>query len=285
MLRPRHGSRWRGRPRWLPPDDLTAREVEVLGLIAIGRSNADIATALSISLNTVATHVRSILAKTRCANRTEAAYAMRKGIGAVMRFVAPRKRRASGGPGRQAPCSALGCPLSRLSGNWPERRREGCSEVVRASRHALEALLNMRYSFDGIRKIPHPEEAAKRRLEGHATRIQAIVDLLTASFAGMTDMKMKRPCVYILASRRNRTLYVGVTSDLAQRIGRHRSDAAEGFVRRYGVYRPVFVEFHETMADGIVREKRIKRWRRAWKLKLIEQQNPQWRDLCEDLTL
>jgi DNA-binding NarL/FixJ family response regulator len=63
------------------PDDLTAREVEVLGLIAIGRSNADIATALSISLNTVATHVRNILAKTGCANRTEAAaYAMRQGL-------------------------------------------------------------------------------------------------------------------------------------------------------------------------------------------------------------
>jgi putative endonuclease len=93
----------------------------------------------------------------------------------------------------------------------------------------------------------------------------------------------RRPCVYILASQRNGTLYVGVTADLARRIWQHRSDAVAGFVQDYRVYRLVFAEFHETMADAILREKRIKKWRRAWKLELIERQNPQWRDLYDQV--
>jgi putative endonuclease len=92
-------------------------------------------------------------------------------------------------------------------------------------------------------------------------------------------MNEKSPCVYILASKRNGTLYVGVTSDIARRAWEHRSNAVGGFVRDYGVYRLVFVEFHETMADAILRAKRAKKWRRAWKLALIERNNPQWRDL------
>ena len=95
----------------------------------------------------------------------------------------------------------------------------------------------------------------------------------------------KRPCVYILASGRNGTLYVGVTSDLATRVWQHRSSAVDGFARHYRLHRLVFAEFHETMADAILREKRIKKWRRAWKLELIEGQNPQWRDLYEELPL
>jgi putative endonuclease len=95
----------------------------------------------------------------------------------------------------------------------------------------------------------------------------------------------KRPCVYILASRRNGTLYVGVTSDLARRVSHHRLGVVEGFTRDYGVRTLVFAEFHETMEDAILREKRIKKWRRAWKLELIEQHNPQWRDLCDELVL
>jgi len=98
-------------------------------------------------------------------------------------------------------------------------------------------------------------------------------------------MSNKRPCVYILASRCNGTLYVGVTSDLARRVSQHRSGLVEGFTRNYGVRRLVFAEFHDTMEDAIVREKRVKRWRRAWKLELIEQHNPQWRDLYEELAL
>jgi putative endonuclease len=97
-------------------------------------------------------------------------------------------------------------------------------------------------------------------------------------------MTTKRPCVYILASKRNGTLYVGVTSDIARRVWEHRSDAIAGFVRDYGVHRLVFVEFHDGMADAILREKRLKKWRRAWKLELIERFNPQWRDLYDELT-
>jgi putative endonuclease len=89
--------------------------------------------------------------------------------------------------------------------------------------------------------------------------------------------------VYILASRRNGTLYVGVTSDLARRVSEHRSGAVAGFVRDYGVHRLVFAEFHETMEGAIVREKRIKKWRRAWKLKMIDRHNPQWRDLSDEV--
>ena len=92
-----------------------------------------------------------------------------------------------------------------------------------------------------------------------------------------------RPCVYILASQRNGTLYIGVTSDVARRAWQHRTGAVEGFTRRYGVYILVHVEFHATMAEAILREKQIKKWRRAWKLALIEQHNPQWRDLYDEL--
>jgi putative endonuclease len=99
-----------------------------------------------------------------------------------------------------------------------------------------------------------------------------------------------RPCVYILASRRNDTLrndtlYVGVTNDIAQRTWVHRSDMAGGFTKRYQVHRLVYVEFHATMPDAILREKQVKKWRRAWKLELIERDNPQWRDLYDDLLL
>ena len=96
-------------------------------------------------------------------------------------------------------------------------------------------------------------------------------------------MNMRRPCVYILASKRNGTLYIGVTNDIGRRAWEHRSNAVGGFVRDYGVHRLVFVEFHETMADAILREKRIKKWRRTWKLELIERHNRQWRDLYEEL--
>jgi putative endonuclease len=93
------------------------------------------------------------------------------------------------------------------------------------------------------------------------------------------DSDPKQPGVYLLASERNGTLYAGVTSNLARRAWMHKSDAAEGFTKRYAVHRLVYVEFHETMPDAILREKQIKKWRRAWKLALIEKANPQWRDL------
>jgi len=91
----------------------------------------------------------------------------------------------------------------------------------------------------------------------------------------------KCPCVHILASQRNGTLYVGVTSDLSRRIEAHQSNAVPGFTRRYGVHRLVFAEFQNTMEGAIRREHQIKKWRRVWKLELIEGLNPQWRDLFE----
>lgn len=92
-----------------------------------------------------------------------------------------------------------------------------------------------------------------------------------------------RPCVYILASKPNGTLYVGVTNDLARRISEHKSDAVEGFTQRYSVHTLVYAEFHDTMPLAIEREKHIKKWRRDWKVALIENENPAWRDLYQEL--
>jgi putative endonuclease len=93
----------------------------------------------------------------------------------------------------------------------------------------------------------------------------------------------RQPCIYILASGRNGTLYIGVTNNIARRAWEHRSEVVEGFTKRYAVHRLVYVEIHSTMPDAILREKQLKKWRRAWKLRLIEQGNPQWRDLYDDL--
>jgi putative endonuclease len=94
---------------------------------------------------------------------------------------------------------------------------------------------------------------------------------------------MKQPCVYILASRRNGTLYVGVTSNLVQRVWQHRNNTREGFTRKYGVHRLVWFEMHSSMLSAIAREKAIKKWNRAWKLALIESGNPTWHDLYDEL--
>ena len=94
---------------------------------------------------------------------------------------------------------------------------------------------------------------------------------------------MKRPCVYILASERNGTLYIGVTSDVLRRVWEHKTGVVEGFSRKDNVHRLVYLEFHETMLDAIAREKRLKKWRRAWKINLIEQANEEWRDIFEEL--
>jgi putative endonuclease len=94
---------------------------------------------------------------------------------------------------------------------------------------------------------------------------------------------MKQPCVYLLASRRNGTLYVGVTSDLVKRVWEHKSHVVEGFTKRYGVDWLVWYEVHASMESAIRREKAIKGWKRAWKLNLIEAANPEWKDLYETL--
>ena len=88
-----------------------------------------------------------------------------------------------------------------------------------------------------------------------------------------------QPCVYILASERNGTLYIGVTSDLVKRVWEHQSDFVEGFTKQYQVHTLVWYEVHGDMESAIVREKQLKEWRRQWKVDLIEKSNPYWNDL------
>jgi putative endonuclease len=93
----------------------------------------------------------------------------------------------------------------------------------------------------------------------------------------------RQPAVYLLASGRNGTLYIGVTSHLLARISQHREHVADGFTHRHGVDQLVWYEFHESMESAIRREKQLKKWRRAWKIELIESSNPYWRDLWRDI--
>lgn len=88
-----------------------------------------------------------------------------------------------------------------------------------------------------------------------------------------------QPCIYILASERNGTLYIGVTSDLVKRIWEHKSDLVDGFTKQYQVHQLVWYEPSESMESAIVREKQLKEWKRQWKLDLIEKTNPYWNDL------
>ena len=89
----------------------------------------------------------------------------------------------------------------------------------------------------------------------------------------------KQAAVYILASKRNGTLYIGVTSDLIKRIWEHKNNMVEGFTKRYCVHQLVWYEVHESMEFAIEREKRMKEWKRKWKRELIESNNPNWQDL------
>lgn len=89
--------------------------------------------------------------------------------------------------------------------------------------------------------------------------------------------------VYILASRKNGTLYVGVTSNLLKRVWEHKSDVVDGFTKRYRVHDLVWFEAHESMLEAITREKAIKEWQRSWKIELIEKSNSDWRDLYREI--
>jgi putative endonuclease len=89
--------------------------------------------------------------------------------------------------------------------------------------------------------------------------------------------------VYLLASERNGTLYVGVTNDLVRRVYEHKNDLADGFTKTYAVHSLVWFESTSSVEEAIRREKQIKDWKRAWKLELIEKSNPQWRDLYPDI--
>ena len=92
------------------------------------------------------------------------------------------------------------------------------------------------------------------------------------------------PCVYILASQRNGTLYIGVTSDITGRISIHKQDLIDGFTKRYRVHMLVYIERLDTMVAAIAREKQLKKWPRARKIELIERHNPGWRDLYSEVS-
>lgn len=96
-------------------------------------------------------------------------------------------------------------------------------------------------------------------------------------------MRIKQSYVYILASKRNGTLYIGVTADLIRRIYEHQNDLVDGFTKKYGVHRLVYYEVFEDIGFAIQRETQMKAWKRAWKIELIETTNPDWKDLYETL--
>ncbi|MFK2856032.1 GIY-YIG nuclease family protein [Dyella humi] len=96
-------------------------------------------------------------------------------------------------------------------------------------------------------------------------------------------MQLRQPSVYMLTNKRNGVLYVGVTSDLVQRIWQHRSGFVSSFTRHHGAYNLVWYERHETLESAIRREKLLKKWHRRWKLALIENTNPYWNDLYSTL--
>ena len=93
----------------------------------------------------------------------------------------------------------------------------------------------------------------------------------------------KQPCVYMLTSRPNGTVYVGVTSDIIKRVWEHKSDLVAGFTKEFGVHMLVWYELHETMESAITREKQIKKWNRQWKIDLIHKMNLGWRDLYDEV--
>ncbi len=94
---------------------------------------------------------------------------------------------------------------------------------------------------------------------------------------------MKQYYVYILASKRHGTLYIGVTNDLLRRVCEHKNDTVKDFTQKYGVHQLVYYEAHNDIHQAITREKRMKKWRRQWKINLIESLNPIWKDLYDDL--
>jgi putative endonuclease len=95
---------------------------------------------------------------------------------------------------------------------------------------------------------------------------------------------VREPAVYILATKPYGTLYIGVTSDLVKRIWEHRSNAVDGFTKRYAVHRLVYFEQFRSMIEAIEREKALKKWRRAWKIALVDEANPDWRDLWPEIS-
>lgn len=94
---------------------------------------------------------------------------------------------------------------------------------------------------------------------------------------------MKKFYVYILASKRNGTLYTGVTADLIKRVYEHKNNLIDGFTKKYDVHKLMWYEIHESTESAFNREKQVKKWKKEWKLELIEKDNPEWNDLYESI--
>ena len=100
----------------------------------------------------------------------------------------------------------------------------------------------------------------------------------------MADWRTKTPCVYLMASKRDGVLYIGVTSSLENRVSTHKQDLFESFTKKYRVHTLVYYEMHDTMELAIARESRLKKWKRDWKVRLIQEMNPEWLDLYDENT-
>lgn len=145
------------------------------------------------------------------------------------------------------------------------------------------------YFFPGAEKcaLLSPRSPPNKRSTCLAFRIPLLLpNFVIPANAGIYSRmtNMKQPAVYILASKRNGTLYIGVTSDLIKRVWEHKSDLVEGFTKQYRVHQLVYYEEHQDMLAAITREKQLKKWNRAWKIELIEKHNPGWRDLWEEIS-
>jgi len=111
---------------------------------------------------------------------------------------------------------------------------------------------------------------------------QERIDLQIDKFVKPND-KMKQYYIYILASKRNGTLYIDVTNNLARRVYEHRNNLVEGFTSKYNVHKLVYYEYTQDVISAITREKQLKKWNREWKIRLIEEKNPDWRDLYDEI--
>ena len=127
-----------------------------------------------------------------------------------------------------------------------------------------------------------PPPVRHAREGGHPVAVPMTTSRAEAKVLSWATME-KAPAVYILASERNGTRYIGVTSDLIKRVWEHREGVADGFTKKYSVHKLVYFEQFDDMENAIIREKRLKKWRRAWKLNLIEQSNPHWNDLWQQI--
>jgi putative endonuclease len=170
-------------------------------------------------------------------------------------------------------------------------RREDFARAV-ASRQASRNFLwktrrakNQR--FESNRQLWKTTRSFSRqtiKVRRHGRRRPTIHEFLLFYLSLRDSEAMKGGWVYILTNRPNGTLYVGVTAGLARRVQEHRDGKIEGFTKRYGLKRLVYVERHDEIALAIQREKTVKGWRRAWKVRLIQEQNPDWHDLGDKLT-